>query len=120
MKKKQKKIYLQQKKRYLKNINGTSERPRLAVFKSHQHIYGQLIDDKNGHTLAFSSTLDKKICGEMSSKATQAAALKVGEELGKKAMEKQIQSVVFDRGRKPYHGRIRSLAEGARQVGLIF
>lgn len=120
MKKKQKKVYLQQKKRYLKKITGTADRPRLAIFKSHHHIYGQLIDDKNGHTLVFSSTLDKKLCGEMASKATQDAALKVGEELGKKALEKEIQSIVFDRGRKPYHGRIRSFAEGARKAGLTF
>ena len=120
MKKKLKKVYLQQKKRYLKKIIGTIKKPRLSVFKSHKHIYAQLIDDKNGHTLAFSSTLDKNFSCQVESSATQAAALLVGANLAKKAVEKQISFVVFDRGNKPYHGRIKSIAEGARQQGLIF
>lgn len=120
MKKKLKKVYLQQKKRYLKKIIGTIKKPRLSVFKSHKHIYAQLIDDKNGHTLAFSSTLDKNFSSQVESSATQAAALLVGANLAKKAVEKQISFVVFDRGNKPYHGRIKSIAEGARQQGLIF
>ena len=120
MKKRSKKIHLQGKKRYLKKIVGTSEKPRLSVFRSHKHIYAQLIDDKNGQTLAFSSTLDKLIFAEISSKATKEASLLVGQNLAKKALEKQISSVVFDRGNRPYHGRIASLAEGARQQGLTF
>lgn len=120
MKKKLKKVYLQQKKRYLKKIIGTIKKPRLSVFKSHKHIYAQLIDDKNGHTLAFSSTLDKNLSSQIESSATQTAAFLVGENLAKKAVEKQISFVVFDRGNKPYHGRIKSIAEGARQQGLIF
>ena len=120
MKKKLKKVYLQQKKRYLKKIVGTLKKPRLCVFKSHKHIYAQLIDDKNGHTLAFSSTLDKTLSSQVKSTATQAAALLVGENLAKKAVEKQISVVVFDRGNKPYHGRIKSIAESARQQELVF
>jgi large subunit ribosomal protein L18 len=120
MKKKIKKIYLQQKKRYLKKIKGTSDRPRLAVFRSHQHIYGQLIDDTKAQTIAFSSTLDKQIALKINVTATQEASMLVGEQLAKKAMEKNITHIVFDRGNRPYHGRIKSLAEGARKQGLTF
>jgi large subunit ribosomal protein L18 len=118
MKKKIKKIYLQQKKRYLKKIVGTTNKPRLSVFKSHTHIYAQLIDDEQGHTIAFSSTVSKNL--KIESTATQAAAFLVGEDLAKQAVEKQVTKIVFDRGNYPYHGRIKSLAEGARQKGLIF
>lgn len=120
MKKKQKKLYLQRKKRYLKKITGTAERPRLAVFRSNKHIYGQLIDDTNGHTLAFSSTLDKEIKTFQNQETPIGLSFKVGEKLGKSALDKKIQQIVFDRGRFPYHGRIKSMAEGARNVGLIF
>jgi large subunit ribosomal protein L18 len=120
MKKKRKKIFFQQKKRYLKKIVGSLQKPRLCVFKSHQHIYAQLIDDQNGHTLICSSTLDKKIKEQNLKTSTQAAAFLVGENLGKKAIEKEIQKVVFDRGNWPYHGRIKNIAEGARKQGLIF
>jgi large subunit ribosomal protein L18 len=120
MKKKLKKVYLQQKKRYLKKIVGTNNKPRLSVFKSHKHIYAQLIDDKNGHTLAFCSTVEKSIASQISSSATQTAAFLVGEKLAEKAIQKQISYIVFDRGNRPYHGRIKSVAEGARKQGLIF
>lgn len=120
MKKKIKKIFLQQKKRYLKKIVGTLSKPRLAIFKSNNHIYAQLIDDQNGHTLAFSSTVSKNLKNELTSTATQAASLRVGEDIAEKALEKQITKIVFDRGNYPYHGRIKNLAEGARQKGLIF
>jgi large subunit ribosomal protein L18 len=124
MKKKLKKIYLQEKKRYLKKIVGTQEKPRLSVFKSHKHIYAQLIDDKQGHTIAFSSTLDKNIVTQLNSSsissATQTAALWVGESLGQKAIQKQMNFVVFDRGNRPYHGRVKNIAEGVRKQGLIF
>jgi large subunit ribosomal protein L18 len=123
MKKKLKKVYLQQKKRYLKKIVGSLKKPRLSVFKSHKHIYAQLIDDKNGHTLAFCSTLDKHLKKEndlVNSTSNQAAAFLVGKFLAKKALEKQINYVIFDRGTRPYHGRIKSLAEGAREQGLSF
>lgn len=120
MKKRTKKIHLQGKKRYLKKIVGTIEKPRLSVFRSHNHIYAQLIDDKYGKTLVFSSTLEKSISAQISSTSTKEASFLVGESLAKKAGEKQINLVVFDRGNRPYHGRIASLAEGARKQGLIF
>jgi large subunit ribosomal protein L18 len=122
MKKKQKKLFLQSKKRSLKKIVGTPTKPRLAVFRSHKHIYAQLIDDKNAQTLAFSSTLDKDCPSlkELTAKATKEASFIVGKNLGKKAIAQNIQQVVFDRGRYPYHGRIEQLAEGARQEGLKF
>jgi large subunit ribosomal protein L18 len=120
MKKSVKKIYLQQKKRYLKKIIGSLEKPRLAVFRSHKHIYAQLIDDKNGHTLAFSSTLEKDIHSKLEVTSNQEASLLVGQTLGQKAIAKNLSKVVFDRGNRPYHGRIKSVAEGARNAGLIF
>lgn len=118
--KKRKKLYLQQKKRYLRKIVGSLEVPRLAVFRSHKHIYAQLIDDKNGHTLAFSSTLNAEVKNEIKGKTPTEAAFSVGVNLGKGAIVKNMNKVVFDRGNKPYHGRIKSLAEGARQSGLVF
>ena len=120
MKKKVKKLYLQQKKRSLKKILGTFEKPRLAVFRSHQHIYGQLIDDKNGKTLVACSTIDKILSKSLEITSNQEAAVRVGTELAKRAILKEITSVIFDRGTRPYHGRIKSLAEGARQQGLLF
>jgi len=120
MKKKVKKLYLQQKKRSLKKIVGNFEKPRLSVFRSHHHIYGQLIDDKNGKTLVSCSTIDKILSPELEVTSNQEAALRVGTELAKRALLKEITTVVFDRGTRPYHGRIKSLAEGARQQGLIF
>jgi large subunit ribosomal protein L18 len=120
MKKTKKKLYLQQKKRSLKRIIGTKEKPRLSVFRSHKHIYAQLIDDNTKQTLVFCSTLEKSVKEKTSTFATQAASFLVGEFLAKKALIKNIQTVVFDRGKKPYHGRIKSLADGAREQGLLF
>jgi len=118
MKKSTKKLYIQQKKRYLKKIVGNDEKPRLSVFRSHKHIYAQLINDENGHTLAFSSTLNRNLNIEQSN--NQKGAYIVGEDLAKQAIEKQIKTVIFDRGNRPYHGRIKSLADGARTGGLNF
>lgn len=120
MKKQIKKVYLQKKKRYLKKIVGSILRPRLAVFRSHMHIYAQLIDDKAGKTLASCSTVDKEISKTIEKTTNSDAAYKVGSELAKRALQKEIKTVIFDRGNKPYHGRIRNLAEGARKEGLIF
>jgi len=120
MKKKLKKLYIQRKKRYLKKIVGCIEKPRLAVYRSHKHIYAQLIDDKNGKTLAFSSTLNKSILNDIESTASRDAAFVVGKDLAKKALEQGLLHVVFDRGNKPYHGRIQNVAEGAREQGLVF
>jgi len=118
MKKKLKKIYLQAKRRFRKKIIGTALRPRLAVFRSHKHIYAQLIDDKNGQTVASFSTLSKEKKIEKS--ATKEAAFSVGVNLAKKALAIKISCVVFNRGNKPYLGRIQSLAEGCRKEGLLF
>ena len=120
MKKKLNKIHLQNKKRSLKKIIGTNEKPRLAVFRSHKHIYAQLIDDKNGKTLVFSSTLDNHVITQIKKSATSESSFLVGENLAEKAKAKNIGVVVFDRGDRPYHGRIKSVAEGARKAGLIF
>jgi len=117
---KEKKLYLQQKKRYLKKIRGCSNKPRLSIFRSHQHIYAQIIDDVQQKTLASSSTLDKDLSEKISSSSTKNAAFLVGENIAKKSKHKNIFKVVFDRGNRPYHGRIQSLAEGARKEGLQF
>jgi len=120
IKKKIKKLYLQEKKRTLKKIIGIYNKPRLSVFRSHKHIYGQLIDDQFGKTLESCSTLDKKLSSNLENTANEQAAFMVGKELAKRAIAKQITVIVFDRGEKPYHGRIKNLAEGARKEGLIF
>lgn len=121
MKKKEKKLYLQQKKRYLKKITGTTERPRLSVFRSHRNISAQLINDEERQTLISSSTLNKELKTQLiTSSATKEAAFIVGESLGKKAKEKNITTVVFDRGNRPYHGRVAEIARGARSQGLEF
>jgi large subunit ribosomal protein L18 len=99
-------------------LSGTEARPRLNVFRSNKHIYAQLIDDVNGVTLASASTLDKDVSVESSSNVD--AAVKVGELVAKRAVEKGIKSVVFDRGGYLYHGRIQALADAARENGLEF
>jgi large subunit ribosomal protein L18 len=98
-------------------IHGTNERPRLNVFRSTNHIYAQLIDDVKGVTLAAASTLDKEFEGNGGNKE---AARKVGEMIAKRAADKGITEVVFDRGGYIYHGRVKELAEGAREGGLKF
>lgn len=121
MKKKEKKLYLQQKKRYLKKVVGTTERPRLSVFRSHRNISAQLINDEQRQTIASSSTMNKELKTQLTtSTATREAAFNVGEALGKKAKEKNVTTVVFDRGNRPYHGRIAEVARGARSQGLEF
>lgn len=99
-------------------LSGTSTRPRLNVFRSNKHIYAQIIDDMNGVTIASASTLDKDLNLESSSNVE--AAQKVGELVAKRAVEKGITSVVFDRGGYLYHGRIQALADAARENGLQF
>lgn len=98
-----------------RHIHGTAECPRLAVFRSARHIYAQVIDDVTGTTLASASTLDTEVSGSKSE-----AARVVGETVAKRALEKDIDQVVFDRGGNIYHGRIQALAEGAREAGLKF
>ncbi|MCT8976494.1 50S ribosomal protein L18 [Clostridium sp. CX1] len=103
--------------RVRKKIFGTTERPRLAVYRSEKNIYAQIIDDINGITLVSASTLDKDFNGVGSNKE---AAKVVGEIVAKRALEKGITEVVFDRGGYVYHGRVQNLAEGAREAGLQF
>ena len=98
-------------------ISGTPERPRLAVFRSNAHISAQIIDDVNGVTLAAASSYEQDFDGIGSNKE---AARKVGNTLAKRALEKGISAVVFDRGGYIYHGRVSELAEGAREGGLKF
>ena len=97
-------------------ISGTAERPRLDVFRSSKHIYAQIIDDVAGVTLASASTMDKDFEGFG---GNIEAATKVGNAVAKKALEKGITTVVFDRGGFVYHGRVKALAEGARESGLV-
>ena len=98
-------------------ISGTPECPRLNVFRSAKHIYAQIIDDVNGVTLAAASTMDKEFEGAGSNAE---AARKVGQMIAKRAIDKNIKDVVFDRGGYIYHGRVKELAEGARESGLNF
>ncbi|HBT46539.1 MAG TPA: 50S ribosomal protein L18 [Peptococcaceae bacterium] len=106
--------------RVRKKIFGTPERPRLSVYRSLRHIYAQIIDDVEGRTLVAASTLDPSLRTSLSSTGNKEAAYKVGELLARKALERGIKKVVFDRGGNIYHGRIAALAEGARAGGLEF
>jgi large subunit ribosomal protein L18 len=108
------------KKRVRKKVVGISERPRLAVFKSLKHIYTQIIDDEKGITLVAASTLSPELTNSLSTAGNIDAARKVGQLIASKAKERQIESVVFDRGGYPYHGRVQGLAEAAREGGLKF
>lgn len=107
-------------KRVRKKISGTAERPRLSVYKSSKNIYAQLIDDINRTTLVAASTIDKEIDLGGVYGGNKDAAKKVGELIAKKAVAKGISEVVFDRGGYLYHGRVRELAEAAREAGLKF
>ena len=110
----------QRQKRHLrvrKKVSGTAARPRFAVYRSEKNIYAQIIDDVKGVTLVSASSLDKDFEGLGSNKE---AAKKVGQLIAKKALDKGITEVVFDRGGFIYHGRIQELAEGAREAGLQF
>jgi large subunit ribosomal protein L18 len=101
-------------------VQGTSERPRLCVFRSLKHIYVQVIDDSQGHTLLAVSTLDPEVRLALDGKDKVDQATAVGDELARQALAKGIKSVVFDRGGYPYHGRIKALADAARKGGLDF
>ena len=110
---------LKRKPRIRKKISGTEARPRLVVFRSNSHVYAQLVDDVNGVTLAASSTQVLSKDGE-ALKANKDSAAKVGKDIAAKALEKKIESVVFDRNGYIYHGKIKALADGAREAGLKF
>lgn len=111
---------LKRKKRIRKHLSGTSERPRLSVFRSDKHIYAQIIDDTSASTVVATSTLSKDYQRKEPAKGKVEAAKRVGELIAEKAKEKGITKVVFDRNGFIYHGRIRALADGARQAGLDF
>ena len=106
--------------RVRKSISGTAERPRLAVFRSNNHMYAQIIDDTVGKTLVSASTLQKDVKAELENTDTVEAAAYVGTVIGKKAVEMGITTVVFDRGGYVYHGKVKALADAAREAGLQF
>ncbi len=109
----------QRHRRVRKKVTGTPTRPRLVVFRSAKHIYAQIIDDLAGHTLVAASSLDKEI-KELPDLSPQEKSRKVGELAARKALDKGISKVVFDRGGYKYHGRVSALASGAREAGLEF
>jgi large subunit ribosomal protein L18 len=106
--------------RVRKRATGTAEKPRLNVFRSIEHIYAQVIDDSTGHTIASASSVDKELKGKVKSGGNVEGAKMVGELIGKRAVEKGIKTIVFDRGGYQYHGRVAALADGARGAGLKF
>jgi len=107
-------------KRVRKNISGSSERPRLCIFRSLKHIYAQVIDDKKGTTLVSLSTLDPEIKGKGKFQGNVKAAEMLGNSLVKKLEEKGIKKVVFDRGGYLYHGRVKAVAESTRKGKIVF
>jgi large subunit ribosomal protein L18 len=106
--------------RIRKRVTGTTERPRITVFRSAKHIYAQVIDDSKGATLAFVSTLSKDLRGQIGENNKVDAAKKVGALLAEMCRSKNITKVVFDRNGYQYHGRIKALAQAAREAGLDF
>lgn len=109
------------KEKIRRKISGTPERPRLSVYRSLKHIYAQVIDDSKGQTLLSASTLSPEVREQLTGvKGKTAMAKIVGQAVAKKALEKNITQVVFDRGGFLYHGRVKALAEGAREGGLKF
>lgn len=101
-------------------VEGTAERPRLCVFRSLNHIYAQVFDDRTGRTLASASSRDKEMRKQMKGGGNVAAAKAVGRAIGERARQAGVQYVVFDRGGYKYHGRVQALAEAAREAGLKF
>jgi large subunit ribosomal protein L18 len=101
-------------------VSGTEARPRLRVTRSNAHIYAQVIDDVAGVTIASASTLDAEVKATIKLGSNSAAAKAVGEVVGKRALDKGVTEVVFDRGGRIYHGRVKALADGAREAGLTF
>lgn len=106
--------------RIRKKVNGSTERPRLSVFRSARHIYAQVVDDVSGKTLAFASTLSKDLRGMLEEDNKVEAAKKVGALIAKICKSKKIDRVVFDRNGYLYHGRVSALAQAAREAGLEF
>ena len=106
--------------RIRRKVSGTAEYPRLAVFRSSRHIYAQVIDDVAGKTIVSASTLEKDIKSALKATDNVDAAAYIGDVVAKRAMEKGIKTVVFDRGGYIYHGKVAALAEAARKAGLEF
>ena len=118
--KRKQKSRLRRKRRVRRKISGTIQRPRLSVSKSLKHIYAQIIDDENGKTLAHASSLSLEVRDNTAEGGKIQVAKNVGQLIAQKAKEQQIEGVVFDRGGNLYHGRIKALAESAREGGLKF
>ena len=118
---KSREVVRQTKHRRLRNtLSGTADRPRLAVFRSNNHMYAQIIDDTVGNTLVSASTLDKEVKADLEKTNNVEAAAKLGTVIAKKALDKGISTVVFDRGGFIYQGKIAALADAAREAGLEF
>lgn len=107
-------------RRLRRHLSGTADRPRLSVFRSNNHIYAQVIDDDAQSTLCSASSLDKDLRTTLAVGATCEASVAVGQLVAKRALAKGIQQVVFDRGGNIYHGRVKALADAAREAGLQF
>ena len=120
MKNNRRELIKQRHRRIRRKVQGTAERPRLAVFRSHQHIYAQVIDDDKQHTIVAASTVDPNLRQTLSSTANCEASAAVGNLVAQRALEQGVKQVVFDRGGNIYHGRVRSLADAAREAGLEF
>lgn len=103
-----------------KRTRGSQARPRLTIFRSHKHVYAQVIDDTDGRTLAAASTVDKELRGDVKYGGNKAAAAAIGKAIAQRAIAAGIQQVAFDRGASQYHGRVQALAEAAREAGLKF
>lgn len=114
------KIRVKKHKRIRNRFSGTAQRPRLAVFRSNNHMYAQIIDDTVGNTLVAASTLEKEVKAALEKTNNVDAAAYVGTVIAKRALEKGITTVVYDRGGYIYHGKVAALAEAAREAGLIF
>ena len=108
------------KRRVRKSVIGTNDRPRLNVFRSRSHIYAQIIDDLRGHTVAAASTLDEVLKKSVKSAGSIEGAKAVGKLISERAKEAKVTMVVFDRGGRQYHGRVKALAEASREGGLQF
>ncbi len=119
-KKSRQEVRVKKHKRLRNRFSGTAERPRLAVFRSNNHMYAQIIDDTVGNTLVSASTLEKSVKAELEKTNNVDAAAYLGTVIGKRAVEKGIKTVVFDRGGYVYHGKIAALADAAREAGLEF
>ena len=119
-KKSRSEVRVKKHRRLRNHLSGTAERPRLAVFRRNQHIYAQIIDDTVGNTLVSASTLQKDVKAELEKTSNVEAAAYVGTVIAKKALEKGITTVVFDRGGYIFHGKVKALADAAREAGLEF